>query len=401
MAQLAFEVGQQPSHPYPPNISGDGAAANDPNGEEIYEQQRRRWDNIIHLAFIAANLVSDDVSTITAGLFHENVENLPPRGSNEGDDDDDTSLPQDDEAMGASAASTCIPYLLYSNPPEHGSVALAARVLKLFDVTANESPAAHLRLCASSSTVAGQGPLMFPLLRLSLFLLENLHLFSKPALANLCRLDSLVAFLLSDAWQEHSGDQAASSDDMCIVILAHVHAALVRLKGKAIALGDVSHFFEERDAREIGSTLLKVGNVTIAREVGQALRGLLRRIVGRRPDLLIRRVGERITNALQDAVYEHRSFTRSGDSCMDDSQRGLGSLLESLTWMEGNESLFVPVEKDATRSTQGVPALLDACMTSLKVSEATIDVGRVRKSQQHKIPSNISSPRTCVGCRRA
>ncbi|CAN0580566.1 unnamed protein product, partial [Ectocarpus sp. 12 AP-2014] len=71
---------------------------------------------------------------------------------------------------------------------------------------------------------------MFPLLRLSVFLLVHLHPFTRPAQENLQRLASLVQCLLSDGWCSKEGTLSRESDNMCIVVLAHVHAALLRLK---------------------------------------------------------------------------------------------------------------------------------------------------------------------------
>lgn len=384
LAQLAFEVTQRSPHPFPSSnlvITGSSGSVVDGTDQAdqadqvgVHEQQQRRWNNIVQLTFVAANLVSNDVSTITVGLFHERADIPSPYGRTVSrlplnDESDDTNLPLDDEAIRASAAATSVPYLLCSNSPVHGSVSLAARVLEIFGVTANESPTALLRLYMASSTILDQGPLMFPLLRLSFFLLGNLHLFTEPALANLRRLDSHVAYLLSDAWQEHSGDRTAGSDDMCIVVLAHVHAALLRLKAQATALGNFSseRISEARSSWATGGSLECAGSIAIALKVGEVLLGLLRRLIGRRLHLLTKTLGESLAGALQNAVC--RSATCHEDEHMRKSRQPWERLLKSLAWMEGSDLLFVSVA-NAPRPAQGVTALLDACMASLKVSDS-------------------------------
>lgn len=383
LAQLAFEVTQRSPRPFPSSnlvITGSSGSvvddidqADQATGVHEQHQHQRRWNNIVQLAFVAANLVSDDVSTITVGLFPDQADIPLPYGRTVPRlpldyESDGANLVLDDEAMQTSAASTSVPYLLCSNSPVHGSVALAARVLEIFGVTVNESPTDLLRLYLASSSIPDQGPLMFPLLRLSFFLLGNLHLFTEPALANLRRLESHVAYLLSDAWQEHSGDRTAGSDDMCIVVLAHVHAALLRLKAQATALACVSseRIYEERSSCATGTSLECGASITIALKVGEVLLGLLRRLIGRRLHLLTRTLGESLSSALQNAV--RRSATCHEDEHMRKSQEPWERLVKSLAWMEGSDTLFVSVA-NTPRPAKGVTALLDACMASLKVSD--------------------------------
>lgn len=396
LAQLAFEVTQRSPRPFPcpfPSynhvITGSGLNGSCVDGidgidqadqargvhEQQQQQQQRRWNNIVQLGFVAANLVSDDVSTITVGLFHDRADIMSSYGRTVSslplnDESDDTNLTIDYEAMHTSAASTSVPYLLCSNSPVHGSVALATRVLEIFGVTVKESPTDLLRLYMASSTIPDQGPLMFPLLRLSFFLLGNLHLFTEPALVNLHRLDSHVAYLLSDAWQEYSGDRTTGSDDMCIVVLAHVHAALLRLKAQATALGisvSSERISEARSSCATGASLECAGSITIALKVGEVLLGLLQRLIGRRLHLLTRTLGESLSSDLQNAV--RRSATCHEDEHMRKSQQPWERLVKSLSWMEGSDALFVSVA-NTPRPAQGVTALLDACMASLKVSDS-------------------------------
>lgn len=391
LAQLAYEVGRTSSahilplekQPFlggqsrPSEFSSTGA---DKESEPIEVRQQPRWNNMVHLAFIAANAVSDDVSTITAGLFPEGDE--MGRGGVSGGE---TSFGSDGEAICASAASTSIPFLLCSNPAEHGSVALAARVLGMFKVISGGSSLALLELCTARGIASSQGPLLFPLLRLSLFLLVRLHPLSRPALENIRRLAALVQCLLSDNWHVQVGSDSAASDDMCLVILGHVHAALIRLKAKAMAVAGASHGI----VSEVGVDLpeddvtnapaLPPGSfmdATSASEVGRTLRDLLQHLALLRLDLLSVRLGEQLTRNVQDAsTFEPQDLGVSGESGGGLGQgtieagQGWDRLLQSLRWME-RSSLFTPAMDTTMHPSHGVHALLEACMPSLKVGFA-------------------------------
>ena len=374
LAQLAYEVGQSRRS----DLSTVGA---DEESERIQVRQQPRWDNMVHLAFIAANVVSDDVSTITAGLFPKS-DDLGRRGDLSGSQ---TSFGSDGEAICASAASTSIPFLLCSNPAEHGSVALAARVLDMFKVISGGPSPALLELCTARSIAPSQGPLLFPLLRLSLFLLVRLHPLSRPALENLRRLAALVQCLLSDNWYVQGGSDSAASDDMCLVMLGHVHAGLIRLKAKAMTVvgtsyGIVSearvHLPEDgvTDASALPSGSFM--DATSAYEIGKTLRDLIQHIVLLRLDLLNARLGDQLTRNLQDATTsEPQGVGVSGENenglgqDTNDAGHGWDRLLQSLRWME-RSSLFTPAMDTAMHPSHGVHALLEACMPSLKVGLA-------------------------------
>lgn len=391
LAQLAYEVGQTSSAPtlslekeqsFPPGQSRPSdfsTAGADKESEHIEVCQQPRWNNMVHLAFIAANVVSDDVSTITAGLF--------PKGENLGrsghPSDGEKGFCSDGEAICASAASTSIPFLLCSNSAEHGSVALAARVLGMFKVISGGPSPALLELCTARSITPSQGPLLFPLLRLSLFLLVRLHPLSKPALDNIRRLTALVQCLLSDNWYVQAGSDSAASDDMCLVILGHVHAALIRLKAKATTVVDTSYGIvsEARvDLPEDDTTdapALPPGSfMDTAYEIGKTLRDLLRHLVLLRLDLLSVRLGSQLTKNLQDAAtFEQQDLGVSSESksalgqATNRAGQGWDRLLQSLRWTE-RSSLFVSTMDTTMHPSHGVHALLEACMPSLKVGLA-------------------------------
>lgn len=382
LAQLAFEVGQNPepflkSEP----LSDSSSNATDPEGEQVVGKPRQpRWGNMIHLAFIAANIVSDDVSTVTLGLFPEaevagRSRSLPGDGSDSGGDGD---------AIRASAASATVPLLLCSNPAGHASLALSARVLGMFGVLLSDGASSALvELCAARSVVSGQGPLMFPLLRLSVFLLVRLHPFTKPARENLERLASLVQCLLSDGWCLKEETHGEDSDNMCIVVLAHVHAALLRLKVLATTVGGASFGLISEARKAVAgesfassSVLPLAADATAACEYGRALIGLLRYITLSRQDLLSITLGERLMSALQRATtFEPQEAFGLPESVRaahvlgqhaDQARRCWDHLLQSLKWMEGS-FLFSSAEETAIRANNGVAAMLEACMPSLKV----------------------------------
>lgn len=390
LAQLAFEVGQSSS---PSNRREGGAQsvcepespsdilshAADSESEQVEVHQQPRWNNMVQLAFIAANLVSDDVSTVTAGLFPEGEDVV--RGGHLCRDE--TRFGVDVEAVRASSASTSIPFLLCSNPTGHGSLALSARVLGMFPEISSEPSSGLLELCAARSTIPGQGPLMFPLLRLSLFLLVRLHPFSTPAQDNLSRLSSLVLCLLSDHWHVKAGSEFVGSDDMCMVILAHVHAALVRLQAQAMAVSGASRRVMSQASMTVaGETtcdLLELSpalSASVACKVGMALLDLLQLFARRRRGLLRSRLGERFTGELERAInYEPNEVcarTESGGAIhrtgelSEDSRWCWDYILQSLKWMEGS-LLFESAKDNIIRASNRAPALLEACMPSLKV----------------------------------
>lgn len=334
---------------------------------------------MVHLAFIAANTVSDDVSTVTLGLFPEG------KRVRRGEDlsGDDPSFADDREAIRASTASTSIPFVLCSNPAGHASLALSARVLGMFGALSGGSSLALLELCRARSVVEGQGPLVFPLLRLSVFLLVRLHPFTKPAQENLEKLDSLVQCLLSDSRHSIEESYSGDSDNMCIVVLAHVHAALLRLKVLATTEGGISHTL-------ISNTAV---DATAACEYGRTLLGLLRYITCCRPDLLRSRLGDRLMSSLREATaFEPQDAFGTPDSVKaadpleqqsDHVRWCWDNLLHSLKWME--RSFLFSSEEDTS---DGVAALLEACMPSLKVRETCV-IGNLDTGGSAKISRTI------------
>lgn len=379
LAQLAFEVGQNPEFS-PPVLGAESSSdsssdAGVSEGLRVEMPQQPRWNNMVHLAFIAANVVSEDVSTVTLGLFpgSEDVS----RGANKVGDE--PSFSGDGEAIQASAASGSIPFLLCSSPAGHSSLALSARVLGMFGVLSGGSSLALAELCTARSGISDQGPLMFPLLRLSIFLLVRLHLFTRPAQENLQRLASLVQCLLSDGWYSKEKDNCRDSDDMCIVVLAHVHAALVRLRTQATRVGSISHKFISGARKAVASEQFvppPALDATAAYENGRALLGLLRFLSLCRRDLLSSRLGVRLFGAIQDATTldpqdafgtpETVNASDTLEQHSDQVRRCWDHLLISLTWMEGSV-LFPHAEDLTTHVRDGVADLLEACMPSLKV----------------------------------
>ncbi|CAM9496985.1 unnamed protein product, partial [Ectocarpus fasciculatus] len=385
LAQLAFEVGQNPDFSLPllraESFSDSSSDAGDPEGEQVETPQQPRWNNMVHLAFIAANVVSDDVSTVTLGLF--------PRGEDAGrggeQSGDEPSFVGDGEAIRASKASASIPFLLYSSPAGHASLALSARVLGMFGVLSGGASLALLELCTARSVVSGQGPLMFPLLRLSAFLLVHLHPFTRPAHENLQRLASLVQCLLSDGWHSKEGSLSRESDNMCIVVLAHVHAALLRLKTQATTVGGTSYRCVSEARKAVADENFTSSGVSpsavdasAAYEYGTGLLSLLRYFAIYRRDLLSKRLGEQLWSAIveattfepQDAFGEPESVNADDvlELYSDQARRCWDHLLQSLRWME-TTFLFSSTEDSATRASDGVAALLEACMPSLKAAE--------------------------------
>lgn len=387
LAQLAFEVGHDPEPFFQAELLSDSSSdATDPGGEQVVGRPRQpRWDNMIHLAFIAANIVSDDVSTVTLGLFPEG------EGVGRGLPGDAPDPAGDREAIRASAASASIPLLLCSNPAGHASLALSARVLGMFGVLSGGASLALVELCAARS-IAGQGPLMFPLLRLSLFLLVRLHPITKPGQENLERFASLVKCLLGDGWCLTEEIHAEISDIMCIVVLVHVHAALLRLKALATTVGGTSYRLISEAREAVAGENFARSSVrplavdgTAACEYGRTLVGLLRYITLRRRDLLSTTLGERLVGALQKATTFEPQDAFGGPESVDatdveqhadEDRRCWDNLLQSLAWMEGS-FLFSSAEDTAMRANNGVAALLEACMPSLKVLDHLDPSGNV------------------------
>lgn len=350
----------------------------DPENEQIADELQPRWSNMVHLAFVAANIVSDDVSTVTAGLFPEG-EGLV-KGSDLSGDEWIQGI--GGEAFRASAAAASIPVLLCASPAAHGSLALSARVLGMFTVISRGSSTALHKLCTARSTIPNQGPLVFPLLRLSLFLLVRLHPCSESALENVNRLQSLAQVLLSAEWEAGAGTEPMGSDDMCMVILAHVHAGLLRLKAQMTNLSEGTQGATSEltgdglDTAVPDSSVLPPGmSVANAWKFGEALLGLLRYLTQRRLDLLSSRLGERLISAVVDvATAEPREWdlskqtgSRSVDPAETTDERRLSWIAfhKSIAWME-DSPLFSPSDV-AMNGSHGMPALLEACMPSLKV----------------------------------
>ncbi|CAM9130173.1 unnamed protein product, partial [Hapterophycus canaliculatus] len=393
LAQLAFEVGQNPEFSAP--ILGAESSSDSSSDAGVSEcvrmeiPQQPRWNNMVHLAFIAANVVSDDVSTVTLGLFPggEDV----GKGANK--PGEESILSGDVEAIQASAASRSIPFLLCSSPAGHSSLALSARILGMFGVMSARSSVALVELCTARSGISGQGPLMFPLLRLSVFLLVRLHPFTRPAQENLQRLASLVQCLLSDDWRLKEKDHCRDSDDMCIVVLAHVHAALVRLKTQATRVGGISHklIYEARQAVASKTFVPPPAlDATAAYEYGRALLGLLRFLSLCRRNLLSKRLGVRLYSAIQKATAldpqdafgtpETVNAAHALEQHFDQARRCWDHLLASLAWMEGS-FIFPCAEDPTTHACDGVADLLEACMPSLKAAEE-LETRAVREAGQ-------------------
>lgn len=391
LAQLAFNLGQHPSlrrqRQSRPKLngraespSGSWSDAVHPAGEKLQVQVQPRWDNMVNLAFIAANIVSDDVSTVSGGLFPESADFVREDGLSRAE----RSLGSEDAAIRACVAATSVPVLLCSGPAEHGRIALSARVLSMFGVLSSGPSSALHELCAARSALSGQGLLVFPLLRLCLFLLARLHPLSRYARENVSRLAALTQCLLSDEWQTNTGSDAEGSDDVCIVILVQVHAALLRLKSRATTVDGISHanISEARTAvagksGQDSFVLPQTMSAATGYEASSALLGVLRCLVRRRLDLLTVRLGERLTTALVDATNalprdtglggEHGITPQPAVEQSDNSRLCWFRLLQSLRWMETN-FLFASTNNIAVNASDGGAALLDACMPSLKVS---------------------------------
>lgn len=373
LAQVAFQLGQNMSSSdtkqrqpvSQPASSTDTAGSL--SDEQAHTTAQPRWNNIVHLAFVAANLVSDDVSTVTAGLFPESEE--MGRSGENGD------IGSEVEARRASAAAASIPVLLCSSPAAHGSLALSARVLGMFGVVLRGSRAGVHKLCSSRSQIPDQGPLMFPLLRLSLFLLVRLHPFTPSARENISRLESLVLCLVSSDWDELD-KESRGSDDMCVVVLAHVHAALLRLEAQVAGLVDAPHKVisdATSDASEESAPGSPVGLATVcaadASGFSRTLLDLLQCVTRRRLDLLKGRLGERLTSALLDSIgrTSHDQANLPDDA---DERSVYHNSLACLKWMEGSP-LVVATTHVTAGGRGGMPALLEACMPSLKVTKYT------------------------------
>lgn len=376
LAQLAFKLGQRPS-PFK-ILQRRSEAALEAGDEQAGLGMEAGWSNMVHLAFVAANLVSDDVSTVTAGLFSEGEELVRSEETrrNKGLSDSES------EMTCASAAAATIPVLLCSSPADHGSLALAARVLSMFKVLSRDSPAAVLTLGLSRSRIPDQGPLLFPLLRMSLFLLVRLHPCSGPAQENLLRLDALVHCLLSKEWKNTTSEEFARSEDVCIVVLVHVHAALSRLKNQALTLADEhdrtipdppdSDTEEAAPGFSVNQPTMRTKN---ALNFCRGLVGLLQNVTQERHGLLRNRLGRRLAGALVDAVgMGLESFRKCASVSSSDGRddRGpdhgnLAQCLECLAWMDGC-SLFPSMSATAVSGMHRTSALLEACMPSLKVT---------------------------------
>lgn len=374
LAQLAFKLGQRSSPSETLKRRSDTTM--EPSNEQADVGLQAFWNNMVHLAFVAANLVSDDVSTVTAGLFQDG-EDLVRR---EGEDTlgHEGIRESESQARRASAAAATVPVLLCSSPAEHGSLALSARVLSMFEVLSWGPPAAVLKLCASWSRIPDQGPLLFPLLRMSLFLLVRLHPCSAIAQENLSRLDALVHCLVSKEWKENAGKDFARSGDMCMVVLAHVHAALSRLKAQAAALVDVHHAAvsgavdssveETAPGFSVLPSTVRTDNACF---FSRNLLLLLQCVTQKQPGLLRKSLGGRLTGALVDAVAAGlKSCTWSESASQSDNAdehgRHQGNLVRCVAWM-ARSALFSSTTDTAAVGTHGMSALLEACMPSLKV----------------------------------
>lgn len=366
-------------------------------GEQLQVQVQPLWDNMVNLAFIAANIVSDEVSTVSGGLFPGGADFVREGGLSRAE----RSLGSEDAAIRACAASTSVPVLLCSSPADHGSIALTARVLGMFEVLSRRPSSALHELCAARSALPGQGVLVFPLLRLSLFLLVRLHPFSRCARENVSRLAALTECLLSDEWATTTGSDADGGDDVCIVILAHVHAALLRLKAQAMTVGGISHANISEARTAVADTggqdyfvLPQAMSADTGYEVSLTLLGVLRCLVRRRVELINNRLGDRLTTALLDAIYAlPRDTVIDGESRIapqpaveesGDSRLCWDRLLQSLRWMEKSD-LFTSAKNIAVSENHGGAALLDACMPSLKVRVTSF---------AHSIRAGIESLRT-------
>lgn len=376
LAQLAFKLGQRTS---PSEIlQRRSEAALEADDEQAGLGMQAGWSNMVHLAFVAANLVSDDVSTVTAGLFLEGDELVRSENTRryKGSSENESKM------TCSSAAAATIPVLLCSSPAEHGSLALSARVLSMFKVLSRDSPAAVLTLGLSRSQIPDQGPLLFPLLRMSLFLLVRLHPCSGTAQENLLRLNALIHCLLSKEWKNTTSEEFARSEDMCIVVLAHVHAALSRLKGQAVALADVhdraildspdSETEEAAPGFSVNQPTMRTRN---ALNFCRGLVGLLQNVTQKRHGLLRSRLGRRLAGALVDSVamgLKCCSKCASASSSDGKDDRGpdhgnLAQCLECLAWMD-ECSLFPSMNATAVSGMHRTSAVLEACMPSLKVT---------------------------------
>lgn len=341
------------------------------------------WNNMVQLAFVAANLVSANVSMTMCGLLQGGL--VVPG---------DQSVARDDwihasalDARRASAAAATFPIFHGSSLDVHASVALAARVLGMFPPLSRGPCVDLYALCTCRSVIPDQGALMWPLLRFSLFLLVRLHPCTKSGQENVWRFESLVKTLLDPAFQAYLDQPLADGDDMCMVIVVHVHAALLRFKAQVSGMlsfpppempGDGSGDGSGNGSVGQGVTsskstkpLAEVSEAS-AYHVGNSLFGLLLCFTRRRRDLLRARLGEDITNLLVEGVEAEaesrspRSPQESGDASrqagMPVEEPSWDSIARSLDWMEK-----IPLFKYTSGEGIGVSSLFKACVPSLKV----------------------------------
>lgn len=349
--------------------------------EPVDDMVQPLWNNVVQLAFVAANLVSDDISTITGGLFSEDDDLYRDEHLTRDEPIHDPGL----EARRLSSAASGSPVLLCSSPDVDASVALSMRVLSLFCVSSEGSAIELDKICTSQSTIPSQGPLMWPLLRLSLFLLVRLHPCTQSARENASFFGALVRTLVSPEWCDWCAErdcEPADSDDMCMVVLAHVHAALLRLHAQMSAMVDLEH---RRLPLASDSGTAGMASVERLAELSESsgqhfentMFDCLERLTRRQTDLLNRRLGERVTSALGEEVTAEVRRRRLHEEtelawAQPDGEKGhirvsWDDVARNLAWM-GNSFVMMSSSKSSAMGSGERTSLPEACVRSLKVS---------------------------------
>lgn len=347
--------------------------------EQMNDKVQTRWQNMVQLAFIAANLVSEDISTTNTSNSSGNTL------IHKGDDlpGNQKSYRSGLEARYASAAASSIPIFLCSSPTGYGSLALSAQVLGMFP-SVSQGPLDDVRkLCSSHGAVPDQGILMWPLLRLSIFLLARLHPCTQSAQINASRLEGLVKTLLTHGWETKSSQELFDNDDMCMVVLAHITKALIRLKGQVSAVVNHSPGTQQAFATH-GSGVVRPKSpfppadicAASAHDFEKALFTLLQCLTTRRRELLNEKLGETCTSTFIGdicAEVRRRSFAYQTESqCAEPVEQADGNgscwdtIARNLDWMD-ECSLFASADTSCASGSHGLPDLLESYMSSFKV----------------------------------
>ncbi|CAM9106363.1 unnamed protein product [Choristocarpus tenellus] len=385
------------------------------------------WNNVVHLAFIAAHLVTEDVSTALFGLFS-------------GSDDVNCQFAPGRKELNENASEYMfcvddIPAPMCACTTEESQISLAGQVLRIFGALSSVNTELGFGILTTPSKLPDQGMLIFALLRLCLFLLVKLHPCSSAAKENVSHLKMLVFSLVSTGTLENGSNANAvdskskhvqEKQNWCFVVLVHVQSLVCRLlvlvqkRAGTILVKDGVSTDDECSCEALHRQHLppKVADVSEnieakhAHAVGVILHDILCILAEHKLDLLSMRLGQRLTGALVDVTTAAKPTEANMEwgglqswkspflgRELGDDDTSWQSVLQSLQWVCESELFFSASLRSTGADVHNLPKFVDVCMSTLKAADmqescAVSAVNKLLKQLWQKYLRHTSISRT-------